>query len=189
LTSEAAAGGVGRLAFEPHNCFVCGELNAAGLQLQIHAEDGRGWTETALSGRFEGWEGVVHGGILSAIADEVMAWAVISTGELGVTVRMETEFRQPVTVGQAIRADGWITDRRRRRFETAARLVDRRTEDVLVEARAAYLAVPAGQAEKLRARYGFRTGQAGAGTARGPVGAGGSIEGSDSDLGVTVGAR
>ena len=162
MTSEALAADVGRFAFEPHNCFACGQLNAAGLRLQIHLEQGRSWTESELPHQFEGWEGVVHGGILSAIVDEVMAWAVISTGELGVTVRMETEYRRPVTVGLPIRADGWISERRRRRFETAARIVDPATGDVLVEARGTYLAVPADQAEKLRARYGFQPLAAGA---------------------------
>jgi uncharacterized protein (TIGR00369 family) len=158
LTSEApeAKPRVTPYTFEPHNCFACGQLNAAGMQLQIHVEDGRSWTEIELPRRFEGWEGIVHGGILSAIADEVMAWAVISTGELGVTVRMEMDYRRPVTVGQAIRADGWTTERRRRRFETAARIVAPGTGDVLVEARGTYLAVPSAQAEKLRARYGIQ---------------------------------
>ena len=162
MTSDAPVARLEPPAFAPHNCFACGQQNAAGLHLEIHVGEGRSWTEIELSDRFEGWDGIIHGGILSAIVDEAMAWAVISTGELSVTARMETTYRRPVIVGQAIRAEGWITSRRRRRFDTGARIVETGTGDVLVEATGTYLAVPSDQADKLRARYGIAAEPAGA---------------------------
>ena len=60
--------------------------------------------------RFEGWEGIIHGGILCTILDEVMAWALVAQDSWGVTARMSIDFRRPVTVGQAIRAEGWIAE-------------------------------------------------------------------------------
>ena len=41
------------------------------------------WTELVLDFRFEGWAGVTHGGIIAAILDEVMAWALVAAGQLG----------------------------------------------------------------------------------------------------------
>ena len=108
----------------PHNCFACGELNEIGLHLKLNLEPGRCWTELEMPRRFEGWEGIVHGGILCTILDEVMAWALVAQDSWGVTARMSIEFRKPVTVGQAIRAEGWITEDRRRIHVTAGRIVD-----------------------------------------------------------------
>jgi hypothetical protein len=89
----------GRFEFAEHNCFACGTLNAGGLGLDLHVERGRSWTELALERRFEGWENVIHGGILCTILDEVMAWALVGEDNWGVTARMTLDFRHPVTVG------------------------------------------------------------------------------------------
>jgi hypothetical protein len=48
----------------PHNCFACGELNEIGLHLNLNLEPERCWTELVMPRRFEGWEGIIHGGIL-----------------------------------------------------------------------------------------------------------------------------
>jgi acyl-coenzyme A thioesterase PaaI-like protein len=147
---------VGRFEFAPHNCFACGQLNVSGMQLRLHADDGRCWTELALPRRFEGWEGVVHGGVVSAILDEVMAWSLIGQDRLGLTARLEVEFHRPVPVETPIRADGWITEHRRRRFDTAARLIDVATGRVLADATAIYVAAPLAQEAALRERYDIR---------------------------------
>ena len=79
---------------------------------------------STLERRFEGWDGIAHGGILCTILDEVMAWSLVGEDNWGVTARMSVEFRKPVEVGTPIRAEGWITRSRRRLVDTAARLVD-----------------------------------------------------------------
>ena len=61
----------------PHtySCFVCGESNAAGLKLRFET-DGR-IVRTRFHPRPEhaGFKGVVHGGIIATVLDEVMVWA------------------------------------------------------------------------------------------------------------------
>ena len=89
---------------------------------------GRGWRPT-LDRRFEGWEGVIHGGILCTILDEVMAWALVGEDNWGVTARMAVDFRRPIEVGMPIRAEGWITRSRRRIVDTAGHIVDAGTGD------------------------------------------------------------
>ena len=68
---------------------------------QLNLEPGRCWTELEMPRRFEGWEGIIHGGILCTILDEVMAWALVQDDSWGVTARMSVDFRRPVTVGQS----------------------------------------------------------------------------------------
>ena len=146
---------VGRFQYRPHNCFACGQLNSGGLHLALHVDGERCWTDFAIPKRFEGWEGVTHGGILSAIVDEVMAWSLITVDHVGVTARLEVDFRRPVAIDQPIRAEGWIVERRRRRFDTAAVVVDRESGGILVEARAIYLAADSARSREIRERYGF----------------------------------
>jgi len=162
LTSEPRGGPAtldvcpSRFEFSPHHCFACGTLNTHGLQLDLHLEPGRSWTEVALADRFEGWEGVAHGGIVCTLLDEVMAWALVAEDHWGVTARMSVEFRRPVAIGQPIRAEGWITATRRRIVETAGRVVDRATGQELATATGTYVAADEDRKRELRERYGFR---------------------------------
>jgi len=142
--------------FNPHNCFACGSLNEHGLGLLIHVEAGRSWTEVELQTRFEGWEGVAHGGILCTILDEVMAWALVAEDNWGVTARLSVEFKRPVPVGTALRADGWIRHSRRRLVETEARIVDASSGAELATATGVYVAADGERKLELQRRYGFR---------------------------------
>ena len=164
MTSEATRASrpaivtpAGRFEFAAHNCFGCGSLNAGGLGLALHVEPGRSWTELALDRRFEGWEGIVHGGILCAVLDEVMAWALVGEDNWGVTARMAVEFRKPVQVGVPVRAEGWITRSRRRIVDSAGRIVETATGDELATATGVYLAADAARKQDLQARYAYRS--------------------------------
>ena len=164
MTSEAAgsvgsgAPGLDGEAFEfaPHNCFACGTLNEHGLGLRIHVEPRRSWTELELQPRFEGWEGIAHGGILCTILDEVMAWALVAEDNWGVTARLSVEFKKPVPVGTRLRAEGWVTRSRRRLVETAARIVDQGSGAELAEATGVYVAADEEHKRELQRRYRFR---------------------------------
>ena len=146
----------GRFEFLPHNCFACGTLNTSGHGLTLHVEPGRSWTELALDRRFEGWEGVIHGGILCTILDEVMAWALVGEDNWGVTARLSVDFKRPVPVSTRIRADGEIVSSRRRVVETRATLIEVEDGAVLATARGTYLAADPARKRELRKRYGFR---------------------------------
>ena len=147
--------GVPRITIEPHHCFACGTLNATGMGLVLHVERGRSWVELTLEPRFQGWEGVAHGGILCTILDEVMAWSLIGEDNLGLTARLDVEFKRPVVVGQALRAEGWITRSRRRIVDTAAHLIDAESGAVLATATGVYVAANEARKAELRERYGW----------------------------------
>jgi acyl-coenzyme A thioesterase PaaI-like protein len=146
----------GRFEFAAHNCFGCGTLNTHGLHLELHLESGRSWTELRLDRRFEGWEGMAHGGIVCTILDEVMAWALVAEDNMGVTARMRIDFRKPLPIETAIRADGWVTRSRRRLVETAGRIVDVEHDVELATAEGTYLAAGPERKRELYERYGFR---------------------------------
>lgn len=145
------------LAISAHNCFACGTLNRDGLRLDLHLEAGRSWTDLRLDRRFEGWDGIAHGGIVATILDEVMAWALVSSDAWGMTARMRVDYRAPVGIGREIHAEGRLVETRRRVFRTDGRLVDATTRSVLATAEATYVAAPPERKRELQARYGFRT--------------------------------
>jgi acyl-coenzyme A thioesterase PaaI-like protein len=145
-----------RFEFAEHNCFACGTLNTNGLQLALHLEPERCWTELELDRRFEGWEGIAHGGIVSTILDEVMAWSLVAGDNWGLTARLNVDFRRPMHTETPVRAEGWITQSRRRIVETAARIVDVATGEELATATGVYVAADPARKRELQARYGFR---------------------------------
>ena len=151
-----AGAGVPRFELTPHNCFACGTLNTSGMQLELHVERDRAWTELTLERRFQGWDGIAHGGILCTVLDEVMAWALVGQDNWGVTARLDVDFKRPIEVGRSIRAEGWIARARRRLVETHGHIVDAATGKELATGQGIYLAADEKRKAELQARYGFR---------------------------------
>jgi uncharacterized protein (TIGR00369 family) len=147
--------GGSRIVLEPHNCFACGSLNTHGIQLELHAGDGRCWTELELDRRFEGWEGIAHGGIVTTILDEVMAWALVENDSWGLTARMQVEFKRPVPIGRRIRGEGRVVDVRRRIVRAEGVLLDAVDGTVLATAEGTFVAAPDERKQALKERYGF----------------------------------
>lgn len=108
-------------------CFACGSNNAIGLHLQFTEQDG--WCTTVFipSAQHQGYDGMLHGGIMSTLMDEIMAQALLmGHGVDGVTARLDIRYRQPAPLGQPINVRGRITARKGPAFlgEASATLAD-----------------------------------------------------------------
>src|SRR5205823_3943452 len=82
-------------------CFVCGEDNPAGLQAAFtlgEAPDELRGAFTA-DGRYQGYPGRLHGGVLASLFDETLGRAVALHGHWSFTARLDVRLRQPVPVG------------------------------------------------------------------------------------------
>jgi uncharacterized protein (TIGR00369 family) len=145
-----------RVEVAPHGCFVCGDLNDHGLHVALRVGDGRAWTELVLTSSHEGWAGVIHGGIIAALLDEVMGWALFQQDCWGVTAQLGVRYKAPVTVGQRVRVEGWATDVHRRIFYAAGHVLDAASGEVLCTGEATYMAAGAAQRAELQARYQLR---------------------------------
>jgi acyl-coenzyme A thioesterase PaaI-like protein len=78
-----------------YNCFGCSPYNEIGLHLHFYEEDDYVTAHWAPSTQYEGYPGVVHGGILSTLIDEVAAWTMyIKAHCAGVTSRMNLRYRK-----------------------------------------------------------------------------------------------
>lgn len=85
-----------------YNCIGCSKDNPYGLHLDFY-EDGDDIVSTwTPSGNYQGWMGVLHGGIQALLLDEISGWVIVrklQTG--GVTSKMETQFLRPVSLSDS----------------------------------------------------------------------------------------
>jgi len=89
-------------------CFVCGRDNPRGLHLEPEGRDGRCSFTWTPGQEFQGWSGIVHGGIIAALLDEAMAYAAMSTGGRHATAEMSLRFHRPVSTGEPLDVEGTV---------------------------------------------------------------------------------
>lgn len=105
---------------DDHYCFACGADNKEGLDVTWKIEGLKTWTEFVPARKFQGWKGIVHGGILATLLDEAMtrlAW-VVSGGAL--TAEMNVRFVRPAKVGEKIFVEGEIVSENRKLVQMKA---------------------------------------------------------------------
>ena len=126
-------------------CIVCGESNPRGLQIRFRREeDGAITANWTPSSAWEGFRGIVHGGIVSTVLDEAMSKAVAATGAEALTAEIRVRFRRHVDAGMPFSIRGWIVSRNKRLMKTEAVLTaGDGTEHA--HAWATFLALPGGK--------------------------------------------
>lgn len=103
-------------------CFGCGWENPTGLGIDGFTESA-GVVGATFTPRpdFAGFEGVLHGGIVAAALDEILAWTGLLVEEtLAVTARLELRYRNPAPFDAVYRLEGRVDQRRGRRLEMSA---------------------------------------------------------------------
>jgi acyl-coenzyme A thioesterase PaaI-like protein len=78
---------------------------------------------------WEGFRGMIHGGIVSTVLDEAMSKAVAATGICALTCDLRVRLRQRIEVGEELRIRGWVVEKRKRRIVTEATLRDSRGQE------------------------------------------------------------
>jgi uncharacterized protein (TIGR00369 family) len=104
-------------------CFVCGPDNARGLRI-LYRSDPSGvaeaeWTPEAV---WEGFRGIVHGGVIATVLDEAMSKAVAATGCQALTGELRVRYRRAVSTGETLHIRGWIVKRAKRLITVEAAL-------------------------------------------------------------------
>ncbi len=99
------------------HCFVCGRDNPAGLYMQFY-DNGENEVESryTVPGCYQSYPGVVHGGVLAAMLDEVVG-RVAMIGDhhhFMMSVRLEVLYRQPVPIETPLHVRGRVVRMRGR---------------------------------------------------------------------------
>jgi acyl-coenzyme A thioesterase PaaI-like protein len=92
------------------NCFVCGTENPIGLKLKFK-KISAGVVEATFipCSHFNGFKGIFHGGVISSVLDDAMAWAIYAgTGKWYVTAKMTIEFKEAAPVEEQLTVKGYM---------------------------------------------------------------------------------
>jgi uncharacterized protein (TIGR00369 family) len=114
------------MKFESYgNCFVCGENNPGGLQLTFEIDKEREILKTTFmaSPVFQGFDGLIHGGIITTLLDEAMAKLCYELGYNSVTASLEVRFIHPAPILQPLLVYGEITEVTRRLIKAKSRIM------------------------------------------------------------------
>ena len=101
-------------------CFVCGPENPIGLRLEFWDEGDRYCTRFTPEPRHSGYAGITHGGILTAILDEVMGRLLWVRNLRAATAQMEVRWSRSAPIGEPLHISGWIEEVRGRLVRCAA---------------------------------------------------------------------
>ena len=93
-------------------CFVCGENNPGGLRLSFEIDQEKKTLKTTFvaSSVYQGYDGIVHGGIISTLLDEAMAKLVYELGYQAVTATLEVKFKKPAPILEPLSVHGELTE-------------------------------------------------------------------------------
>jgi uncharacterized protein (TIGR00369 family) len=114
-----------KVTYKEQACFVCGPCNPAGFKVSfvLVGDDGI-YFLVKFPSIYQGYDGIVHGGLISTVLDEVMANCFFRRGIDCLTAEIKVRFLKPVPIdtdlkvnGKIIRkgsrigiAQGWIED-------------------------------------------------------------------------------
>ena len=135
-------------------CFVCGAQNATGLRLEFRREDERVVADFLPEEAFQGFPGVVHGGILATVLDETLSRTATVEGRWMMTGRLEVRYRSVAPLGRKLRVSGRTIASRARAITAAGeiRLADE-PGTLIATAEGTFLPVPENYKDDVLGRY------------------------------------
>ena len=136
-------------------CFICGLENPIGLHLHIYeTEPGVVESTYVAPDHFQGYPGVLHGGIVAAIIDEIAGRALMGSDPLDprfmFSAKMEVKYRKNVPIGKALKVIGKAGKSKTRSAEAWAGIYDAETNELLAEGNVLLIDIPTEQFDRAR---------------------------------------
>jgi acyl-coenzyme A thioesterase PaaI-like protein len=127
-------------------CFICGLENPVGLRLRIYeVEPSVIEARYTAPEHFQGYPGVLHGGIVATILDEISGRAHMGPAEnprFMFTAKLEVKYRKNVPIGKPLRIVGKAGKAKARTAEGWAGIYDAETSELLAEANTLLVNIP-----------------------------------------------
>jgi len=136
-------------------CFICGLENPVGLHLHIY-ETAPGVVESTYFApeHFQGYPGILHGGIVGAIIDEIAGRAHMGSDPMNpkfmFTAKLEVKYRRNVPIGRQLKIIGKAGKSRAKSAEAWAGIYDAETNELYAEGNVLLINVPKAQFDKSR---------------------------------------
>ncbi len=108
-------------------CYVCDPTNPAGLRIPYFYDEEAGvvQAELTLGPEYSGAPRYVHGGVVTAVLDEAMAWVAVASAERFAVMReITTTFEHGVLVGEPHRVEARLESAGSIRLEASAKVLD-----------------------------------------------------------------
>lgn len=132
------------------SCYVCGEANEQGLKARSFKVEDRVELPFVAEERFAGWNGVIHGGLIATVLDEVMTWsAILASSKPCFAAEFTTRLLEPLPPGTKCRAVARVSEARRRIFTTEAWL-ENEAGKIYARAHGRYMPAPGDAGQGLR---------------------------------------
>jgi acyl-coenzyme A thioesterase PaaI-like protein len=131
------------------SCFVCGKENPIGLKVRFERTPEGVQAKVRPAVHFEGFDGVLQGGIVTGLMDDAMWFAIFaSSGTVTMTAELVVRFKAPVPVDTPLVVTAKMIEQRRALASCAASIA---AEDgrVLAEATGRFLPAPKPIASRL----------------------------------------
>ncbi len=105
-------------------CFACGRSNPIGLKLQFEEDVEAGVYRSRFTAgpEHQSYNGVMHGGLVSTLLDEIMGRYYYAKGKQAVTAKLEVRFRAPTPIGQELLIEGKVVGQRGKMAEMTAQI-------------------------------------------------------------------
>lgn len=122
-------------------CFACGEKNPIGLHLTFDFDGEKITAKKILPREFEGYEGAVHGGIISTMLDETMCKFIgAKYNERALTARLEVRYKFPTPIEREVKITAW-QENQRKNIITMCAMVETLDGTITAEATAKFAVV------------------------------------------------
>ncbi len=129
-------------------CFGCAQNHPIGFHLRFSRDDDTVTTRFVPDDRYQGPPGIMHGGLVLTLADEIGAWTIIGLlDKFGFTAQVSGKFRRPVRMGQEVLGRGLITKSGSRVVTVAVTLSQ--AGEIAFESELVFALVDASGAERL----------------------------------------
>jgi acyl-coenzyme A thioesterase PaaI-like protein len=115
------------------HCLLCGHRNSRSLNLVFHADD-EGVVEAHFHSQreFQGYDGLLHGGVIAALLDAAMTHCLFHHGIQALTGDLHVRYKKPISCDASLGIRAWLLSSRPPLYRLKAEIV----HDKRVKARA-----------------------------------------------------
>jgi uncharacterized protein (TIGR00369 family) len=124
-----------------NRCYGCGKDNPIGLQLRNNYIGEKSHIEFEVKRDYCGHLGLLHGGVIGILFDEVMFHAIARLGIEIVTLSITIDYKNPALEGHHLICEAWIEKHDGRKIDIVAAIIDSETGKVIAESKGKYLEV------------------------------------------------
>jgi uncharacterized protein (TIGR00369 family) len=108
-------------------CFICGLQNPVGLHMAIYNDhdDHCVYSNITIPDQYQSYPGVVHGGIVATMLDEISGRAIIMDGNdqnLMVTMKLDVKYRLPTPTNTPLKVVGRVVSQTETRAKVAGEI-------------------------------------------------------------------